>query len=1190
MRPLSPGPNSSVQVDWEAIWREASGPRLEEGELQLIGDLFQQLDHDDDGVLKASDLPFFHSIFTNALASEPSLPGLIEEDAEATQAVCDLDAPGWISFHVAALALYGRAAWRGGLESVASVCQITRLSAAPEEQDPWTISVRPGGEIISAWFSQAEMRPEERDACKALVNAGGWRCLSCEAEALEPHVIGAPTVDRAITARGREHDPMRHRIVQRAVSLQLAEIGLDLHFPTVKHVSCVLTRDGPPKAPQPQAYAPERSWRSGLWRCKSLREMLSHRAFRPIRKPIRVGDHVIIENVSKGTVKKSHLGMSATVTSVWIPELEVVKREWCQVSFVADYSPVDEVMLPLSSVVGLKVPLRPGDIVESYRPVETGRRRGERCAEVYKGTVLGLDQQQAHLLEVRFAADDTAKVPLSWVRRAEMSAWTQVLRRAPHSTLMFLLFELGLLPETPQDLKELEERVRRDFEPHGRFRYVGSWDAWTPSPQRLSSSGSLKPQRSSSTGIIRPTTTENGTDASPTRGNHRSTSTGRLKRASMQSDLDLSPSRTSSDGDWTPLRARLAKGDTGKILSFDLKKLEAEVLPDRKKHLHLRVRLDALRPEPYALEKVAICGPTRMHAFAEDEPLLAAVKQGDTRQLRKLLREITPPSAIAKALLEENVDADGNSVFHAAVYAQSVEMWRVVWSALCTSKSDTDEEQQRALNAINDWGFSPLAVAIECGNVALCALLLSSGAPVHQETPVMPSSEDASATYDFCGGPGLVAAGATFEVTLYTPSATCGLRFGHQSCFGDGRFVVVRTFGEAAEACIMPGDVLLTIEMEAAATFGTFRELERRLARASCPLTLSFRKGSGLFIRPLHRACELGNDKVVQLLLEKSADPSWSDVCGRSAMDRAVRKRNRLPANGRAPFDRCIALLVEAGVSEEGRVRIFDADGVSHPFDPPPHWSNSAQRALEGRFWLQVDEVPPGPAFNHLRTLVDRSIGTSGLKQTTSKDRRDRTPKKLVVERVQRVENVASLREYLQHRYIMKQAIGSARVDRVPTDKVKVSYVELAGMEVKSPLDESINEVFLFHGTSPAGVNGILLDDFQLALAGSNRGDAYGRGVYFAEDCMKCDEYTLEAPVGHCYAGLRPVLLCRVLLGRAAVSEDTDVSVELQGIMNRRYDSLIADRKAAVGTYREFVIFDADQAYADYILWYRRSY
>mmetsp|Transcript_79439 Transcript_79439/g.145348 ORF Transcript_79439/g.145348 Transcript_79439/m.145348 type:complete len:90 (+) Transcript_79439:1-270(+) len=89
---------------------------------------------------------------------------------------------------------------------------------------------------------------------------------------------------------------------------------------------------------------------------------------------------------------------------------------------------------------------------------------------------------------------------------------------------------------------------------------------------------------------------------------------------------------------------------------------------------------------------------------------------------------------------------------------------------------------------------------------------------------------------------------------------------------------------------------------------------------------------------------------------------------------------------------------------------------------------------------------------------------------------------------------------------------------------------------------------------------------------------------------MKSDEYAKEAGPEHVFAGLCPVLLCRVLLGRVTTSVDADLTSEVKEVMSGRFDSLCADRRAAVGTFREFVVFDEDQANADYILWYRRRF
>merc|ERR1712107_600396 len=114
----------------------------------------------------------------------------------------------------------------------------------------------------------------------------------------------------------------------------------------------------------------------------------------------------------------------------------------------------------------------------------------------------------------------------------------------------------------------------------------------------------------------------------------------------------------------------------------------------------------------------------------------------------------------------------------------------------------------------------------------------------------------------------------------------------------------------------------------------------------------------------------------------------------------------------------------------------------------------------------------------------------------------------------------------------------------------------------------------------------ITTNDFKIKLAGSHAGTLYGRGVYLAENGSKSDEYT--RPSGK--EQDRQLLLLRTCLGRVYYTDTKETNPRtcedlcIRGV----YHSVLGDRKKARGTFREFVVFDTEQAYSNYILTYRR--
>jgi len=132
-------------------------------------------------------------------------------------------------------------------------------------------------------------------------------------------------------------------------------------------------------------------------------------------------------------------------------------------------------------------------------------------------------------------------------------------------------------------------------------------------------------------------------------------------------------------------------------------------------------------------------------------------------------------------------------------------------------------------------------------------------------------------------------------------------------------------------------------------------------------------------------------------------------------------------------------------------------------------------------------------------------------------------------------------------------------------------------------LNEGANEVYLLHGTSLESAEGIAHSGFRLDLAGSAMGAAFGKGAYFAECITKSDEYARPDAEMRC-----AMVLCRVCLGEVYRVQDFDPEGELRVLNSGKYDSLLGDREARVGTFREFVVYEPQQIYPEYIITYTR--
>jgi len=283
---------------------------------------------------------------------------------------------------------------------------------------------------------------------------------------------------------------------------------------------------------------------------------------------------------------------------------------------------------------------------------------------------------------------------------------------------------------------------------------------------------------------------------------------------------------------------------------------------------------------------------------------------------------------------------------------------------------------------------------------------------------------------------------------------------------------------------------------------------------------------------------------------------------------------------------------------------------------PPKYWATA-----EGSAHSRVDVNALGQVAVFQR-LLDET-----WKVKATRDRQGHLPNRLLVRKVQRIEAPGLWNRFSRHRRQMalrvrssdpafglstKAAPGCTPVEAlvavaadntcsnacsneavvnedggVRSAPVRTRSICEAAPEVLGPCDHSVNEHYLFHGTSPSGALGIIKQGFDLGRSRPAANLLFGPGAYFAEASSKFDEYASADE----FSGLCAVLVCRVLCGEMhRTLRKVDPEVVCHPSFAERYDGVLGDREASVGTYREFVVFRQEQIYPEYLVFYDREY
>jgi hypothetical protein len=244
--------------------------------------------------------------------------------------------------------------------------------------------------------------------------------------------------------------------------------------------------------------------------------------------------------------------------------------------------------------------------------------------------------------------------------------------------------------------------------------------------------------------------------------------------------------------------------------------------------------------------------------------------------------------------------------------------------------------------------------------------------------------------------------------------------------------------------------------------------------------------------------------------------------------------------------------------------------------DPPKYWGS-----LEVGKFHRVNDSPVMKTVAH--DLMNKSRS-----DVITRDGRERiAPKGFEIVAAQRIENSELWESYAKK---MKEIYERKTVTKI----CRVVTTGLLAQDIQDSLQHAVNEVYLFHGCSIDAAENISKTGFKLDLAGTSSGIGFGKGAYFAERSTKSDEYAGGGKQKRVKIGLKEethfaMLLCRVCLGEMCRITEFDTSAERHVIGSRRFDSLLGDREAAAGSFREFIVYDAAQVYPEYAIIYKRS-
>ncbi|XP_060083055.1 uncharacterized protein LOC132562332 [Ylistrum balloti] len=239
---------------------------------------------------------------------------------------------------------------------------------------------------------------------------------------------------------------------------------------------------------------------------------------------------------------------------------------------------------------------------------------------------------------------------------------------------------------------------------------------------------------------------------------------------------------------------------------------------------------------------------------------------------------------------------------------------------------------------------------------------------------------------------------------------------------------------------------------------------------------------------------------------------------------------------------------------------------------------------------LDVDST----TFGYVKSVVERTFDRKLVGH--GHDAKGLTHSQIVIRKVERIENYSLYEAYALERRKFFKRKGSGKSKCLPLETIPqknkgpITTTQCINSHLLSDMFKDINEHYFFHGTDDERIKRISEKGLDPRYGGNGM---FGQGIYGAECSTKADQYA-DTSTSRQSQG-RKMLMMRLLLGDTFVTSVPEkYSLPPCKTCNKvkclthhhNYDSVVADGQ---WLFREFVVYDKNQCYPEYIITYDRQ-